>query len=256
MCSRGSCRPSASSAAQPRQTRRPPEGTGSPTPSVIESPRAANVVTPDPFTALPARSTASQRPMSSSLQGGPGPAAAPAPGGSALAGAQPGTGSQPGDGVGQRTGVARRHQEPGYAVADQVDRPARGGSHHRQAAGRGLLQGLAERLVRPAVHENVEAGVDHGELFPLVLAEEHGTRHGTARGRLGRARCRRHQPHAGQLATLPSSSTRFSAASLPRTRPVTPRPAPARRASARCASPGRPRLCPRPGPRSRPAGCR
>src|SRR5262249_26525190 len=40
----GSCVPSASSAAQPRQAQLPARRTGSPTPSVIASPRAPTVV--------------------------------------------------------------------------------------------------------------------------------------------------------------------------------------------------------------------
>ena len=113
-----------------------------------------------------------------------GPAAGqhPLPGRPALPGPGPRIGGQPGRRPGQRGRVARRHQVPGDAVLDQVDRAAHGRRDHRQPAGRGLLDGLAERLMAAAVHEDVEAGEDPGQLLAAVLAEEDRGRQPCAAG--------------------------------------------------------------------------
>ena len=67
---------------------------------------------------------------------------------------------QPGDRVGQRVTVTGGDQAPGHALVHQVKRAARGRGDHGQAAGGGLLNRLAERLERAAVHEDVQARVD------------------------------------------------------------------------------------------------
>src|SRR5215469_3276494 len=159
MCRLGSCVPSASSAAQPRQAQLPARRTGSPTPSVIESPKAANVV----ILSLPLAYGAPVAPQALSsrhlhwacrlenrlivadqlvAQGLPGAAEHLLPRRAPLSGAQFWLGGQLGHGGGQRAGVAWRHQEPGDTVVDQVERPADRGRDDRQAAGRGLLEGL------------------------------------------------------------------------------------------------------------------
>ena len=106
----------------------------------------------------------------------PGAGEHPPPGRLAHAGAQRRVGHQPGHRARQVVGLARRHQVAGGAVVHQVDRPARGGRDDRQPAGGRLLDGLAEGLERPGVHEDVERGVDPGQVLAVAHAEELGRR--------------------------------------------------------------------------------
>jgi hypothetical protein len=108
--------------------------------------------------------------------------------------AQRRVGSQPGHRGGQGRRITRGDLEPGDAVLDEVERSARSGRDHGQAACGGLLQGLAEGIVRPAVHEHVKAGVDPGEIRTATLAEQH---------RLGHC-----PPHRSSAGPLPTSTRR------------------------------------------------
>ena len=94
--------------------------------------------------------------------------------------------------------VAGQHQISGHAVLHQVQWPSRGRRHHREPARGGLLQRLPERLVRPAVHEHVEAGVDGRQLVAAALAQEHRVGHLLAQRGLGRPGAHDDQPHPGQ----------------------------------------------------------
>jgi hypothetical protein len=119
-------------------------------------------------------------------QRGPGAAEDLAPPGRAERRARRRVGGQPGHRGGERPRIRRRHQVSGHLVLYQVERSSVRRGDHRQAARRRLLQRLAERLVRAAVHEHVEAGVDGRECLAPALAEEDGARQLLAQRGLGR----------------------------------------------------------------------
>src|SRR5215472_16502731 len=190
----------ARSAAQPRQ---PPPGAGSPTPSVIESPSAAKVVIALPFRG--ARGVQDFCVVADQLvaEDRPGPACYLLSRGAPHRGAHRRVAHQPRYGFGQRSRLARGHEKTGRAFADDVQRPARRRSDDRQPAGRCLLQRLPERLACPAVHEDVQAGVDPGEVGAVPGSEERRPRQGPAQRRLGGPVPHDHQPGPGQRRDLP-----------------------------------------------------
>ena len=131
-------------------------------------------------------------------QRGPATAQHLAPPGRAERRARRRVGGQPGHRGGECVRVRRRHQVPGHPVIYQVKRPSGGRRDHRQPARGGLLHCLPERLIRPAVHEHVQAGVDGRQLLAPALAEEDGVRHVLAQHGLGRPGPHDDQPDPGQ----------------------------------------------------------
>src|SRR5258707_12258367 len=114
----------------------------------------------------------------------PGPAKHCQPARYALPRAERGTGRKQRYRAAQRLGVARCDEKSSPSVLHQVKRAPSGRRDDRQAARRCLLQGVAERLVRSAVDEDIEAGVDPPELVALPLAEEMSRRQGAPHGDL------------------------------------------------------------------------
>ncbi len=97
-------------------------------------------------------------------------------------------------------GDAGRHEQPGAAVTDEIERTAGGGGDHGQPAGHRLLDGLAERLEGPGVDEHVEGGVDPREVVAGTAAEERRTRQHLAQPLGARAVADDDHLHAGQPA--------------------------------------------------------
>ena len=87
-------------------------------------------------------------------------------------------------------------------MAYEIERTARRGRDHGDAAGHRLLHGLTERLMRPGVREDVQRGEDPGEFVPGAAAEEDGT--GQRAAQRGRARPvpRDHDAYAVQRADV------------------------------------------------------
>src|SRR5215470_7580780 len=192
----------ARNAAQPRQ---PPPGAGSPTPSVIESPSAAKVVIALPFRGVRAGGVQDFCVVADQLvtEDQPGPACYLLSRGVPHRGPHRRVAYQPRHGLGQRSRGAGAHKVTGGAFADYVQRPARRRGDDRQPACRRLLQRLPERLARPAVHEDVQAGVDPGQVGAVPGAEEHRPRQGPAQRGPGRPAPRDHQPGPGQRRDRP-----------------------------------------------------
>src|SRR6266511_1412046 len=85
-------------------------------------------------------------------------------------------GGQLGDRGCDRAPVMWRDEGAGLARRDQVERTAGRWGHHRHPAGQRLLHGLAEGLVRSSVDEDVEAGVDAGQLRAVPRTQEERAR--------------------------------------------------------------------------------